>query len=467
MPIATLSIDLEARLANLQQGMDKAGRLAEKQSQQIESSFNGMKTAAAGVGAALAASLSVAGIVTFVRATIDGVDRLNDLADATGASIENLSALEDIAVRTGTSMDTVGDAVVKLNKFLGEAGKPGGEAANALKAIGLNAAELKRLDPAEALRQVAVALSGYADDGNKARLVQELFGKSIQEVAPLLKDLAAAGKLNATVTTEQAQAAERFNLQLFALQKNATDASRQITGPLVSALNNFLEKARDASDTSKGLQERLALLFGAAKSLGAGALIGLSSEDTDRLAEARTELAAIEQALKRADISAARRADLENKRIGRLSTIAKLQADGASSFRPSQNYGDGFRPSLPAVAADKPKPRGAADITRTLAPAGLSPAALDALKAIDGTDEAKVRSLNAALDELFAIRAGGAGSGPDVDAAIAKLRDELEKLSPAAQEAAKAKQRLDAILSNTPTARMISVCSLRVGMTRS
>ena len=58
-----------------------------------------------------------------------------------------------------------------------------------LKAIGLNAQELRRIDPAEALQRVAVALNRYSDDGNKARIVQELFGKSVRE-APFMKDLA-------------------------------------------------------------------------------------------------------------------------------------------------------------------------------------------------------------------------------------------------------------------------------------
>lgn len=207
MALATLSIDLVAQLASLQQGLDKAGRLAEQQAAKIESTFNGLKGAAAGIGTALAGALSVAGLVGFFRATVDGLDRLNDLRDATGASIGNLSALEDIAARTGTTMDTVSDTVVKLNKTLGESSKPGSDAANALAAIGLNAEQLNRLDPAEALRQVAVALSGFADDGNKARIVQELFGKSIQQVAPLLGDLAKSGELNATVTAQQAQEA--------------------------------------------------------------------------------------------------------------------------------------------------------------------------------------------------------------------------------------------------------------------
>lgn len=204
-----------------------------------------LQSRAAGLGAALSriapgltAAFSVVGITAFVKRTIDGIDALNDLSDATGASIENISALEDIAKRTGTSIDTVGTAVVKMNQALGNS-KPGSDVAKALNAIGLEAKELKQLDPAEAFRRIAVALAKFADDGNKARLVQELFGKSVREVAPLLKDLATQTELVGTVTTEQAKAAEAFNIQLFNLQKNATDAGRAITFELLPALNSY------------------------------------------------------------------------------------------------------------------------------------------------------------------------------------------------------------------------------------
>jgi len=181
---------------------------------------------------------------------LDGIDALNDVADATGASIENISALEDVAVRTGASLDTVSSTLVKFNNVLKEAdGKNG--ASLALEQIGLNAEELKRIDPAEALRQTAVALSQFADDGNKARIIQELFGKSVKEAAPFLKDLAEQGQLNAKVTAEQAAEAERFNKSLFDLQKNVIDIARDISGPLVKSLNEVIQLFKDGRAAGK------------------------------------------------------------------------------------------------------------------------------------------------------------------------------------------------------------------------
>lgn len=454
MALATLSIDLVAQLASLQSGMDKAGRIAEKQAAQIESRYARMSALAAGVGAALGGAISVAGITQFLRSTIDGVDALNDLSDATGASIENISALEDIAARTGTTMDTVGAALVKFNRVLADA-NPDTPMARALKSIGLNATELRKLDPAEALRRTAVALAGYADDGDKARLVQELFGKSVREVAPLLKDLAEAGKLNATVTTEQAKAAEEFNKQMSAFNKNITDAARSISGPLVNAMNDFIGRAKQASDESKGFGERLQSLFGAAKSLGFGALLGLSNNELSVLQQAQVELQAIEAQLQRSDISEARRADLEKKRIGRMQTINKLQAENVYS-----NEGrNATRPSVPVIPEPPKKTGGgggAASRERSFVSNSFDQATIAALRAMEATDTNKLRELNLALTGLFELQRETRGD-PAVAQAIAKVRAEIEALSTKAMpDAEPLRAYTDALaaMQNTDAARI-------------
>lgn len=178
------------------------------------------------------------GLTGAVRQLAKDLDALNDASDALGDSVENLSALENVARRNGEGLDLVVTAVNKLNKALGEA-KPQSPMALALERIGLNAKDLRQLDPSEALQRVAIALQDYGNSGEKARIIQELFGKSSREVAAFLKDLAEAGKLNATVTAAQAEEAERFNKQLAELTTNAGNAARTVAGQLVSAINQL------------------------------------------------------------------------------------------------------------------------------------------------------------------------------------------------------------------------------------
>ena len=243
MAIATLSIDLVAKMAALEAGMTKAQQIVARSAADMEKNFAGLRNAAGSVFASFGGALAIGGLTAMFRATVDGIDKLNDLADVTGSTVEKISALEDVALRTGASIDVVGDALIKLNKDLTDP-NPDSEASKALRQIGLDAAELRKQDPADALKKVADALAGYADDADKARLVQTLLGKSVREIGPYLKDLADAGQLNATVTTEQAKQAEAFNRQLQAMQANSVALARSIVGDMLPALTAFLERLR-------------------------------------------------------------------------------------------------------------------------------------------------------------------------------------------------------------------------------
>lgn len=204
--------------------------------------------------AALAGSFTLGAVFAFVKGVNDGVDALNDIKDATGDTIENISALEDVGKRTGASLDLVGGVLIKFNDLLSKA-TPKSDIALQLKAIGLNAEELRKLNPSEALRQTAMALAGYADDANKARLIQDLFGKSVKEAAPFLADLAEQGSLVAKVTAQQAEEADKFNKELFAFQANASEAARALSGPLIEGINAAAKAFREGRAAGQSFWE--------------------------------------------------------------------------------------------------------------------------------------------------------------------------------------------------------------------
>jgi hypothetical protein len=243
--LGSLVVSLEANTAKFTSAMDKAAY-------QTEQAMKSMEDDAKTVGSALGA-MAVAGtgaMAVMIKSAIDGMDALNDLKDATGASIANISALEDVAVRSGANIDTVGTAMIKFQKVLMDA-KPGSQAELGLTALGLRAEELKNMDLGEAMLQYAKAMDQFADDGDKARLMLEQTGKSVRELAPFLKDLAEQEKLIGTVSAEQALEAEKFNKELFNMKKNADDVARAIAGPLITAFNNFMSAQREAKKEGK------------------------------------------------------------------------------------------------------------------------------------------------------------------------------------------------------------------------
>jgi hypothetical protein len=455
MPLATLSIDLETRLAGLQQGFDKAARLAEKNASDVEARYNRLASVAAGVGAAIAGAFSAGALVQFFRTTVNGLDALNDLADATGASIENLSALEDIAARTGTSFDTVGSALVRFNAELAGA-KAGGQTAEILQRIGLGAEELRRLDPAEALRRTAVGLAQFADDGDKARAVQQLFGKSVAEVAPLLKDLAAAGQLNATVTRDQAEEAERFNRQLSEFSKNISDAGLAITSDLLPELNKALQAFTALS--------RLKLLnFSSVVEVLKGNTFSDPAEGAAFYAQKLEELQKQFRNVVAATDSGKRPSggallDLA-KDIEQIQALRDYYRQFAQQELPQASYSNEGRPrrfgGLPGAPG---KPAAASRVKATdFAGTPLDPLTIAALKRLESTDTAKLGQLR--LELLALIEVGGDSEAGNQGDALRAIREEIAKLDPEQVKLAASRQRLNELLSKTPTGQLSTVLS--------
>lgn len=428
MALATLSIDLEARLAKLDEGMTRATRIVEKSGAQMNAAFaKASKAASAFIGLLGGASLGA-----YAASVIRGVDALNDFADATGTTVENASALEDIALRTGTSFEAAEGSLLRFNQALADAAKKDSDAARVFEQLGLNADELRRLDPAEALLRTAQALEGFAADGDRARAVQELFGKSVREVAPFLKDLAEAGQLNATVTTEQAAAAETYAKRTAELQKNVIDLTRTAVGPFLEASAAMAAALKGADvdfEALSGTAQALAVPMQALVVLGAnvafvfrgvGTEIGVLAAQAQVLATQGLSAALALGSAAREEAARARKEFDEFER--RVLGLSANRTDSAQKRIEDR----GFTPALKGVGSigDRVKDK----------------ALEDALKRIESTDDKKIARIRAELEKLISIRRAG---GQVPEQAFALLAEDLAKLDPAAREAAEALKRFD------------------------
>jgi hypothetical protein len=321
MAIATLSIDLIAKLADLEAGFNRAAQLADKSANKIEMSFAGLTNKAVELGKAIGGIWAAKQAIGFIDDVNEGTAALEDLSTATGSTVENLSALEDVGRRTGNSFETVAATLVKFNKGL-EGAKAGDDVSRIFDALGLSVKELKALDPAEALRRTAVALEGWANEGDKARAVQVLFGKSIREAAPFLRDLADQTKLVGTVTADAAKAAKQFDDSLHTLSKELLDASRAIIGPLVDGLNVLIAKFLEARDASRAWAKE-------------GREKDAAESRANDLRLVNDMIAANTKRLDEGNLSIERRNRLLNQQKGLFAQQANLQAGmdaGASPF---------------------------------------------------------------------------------------------------------------------------------------
>lgn len=219
----------------------------------IGGEFNALSGIAGKLSGAFAA-IGGTGLILLADNAIKAAAELDDLSEITGASVEELSKLEQVAIVSGVAMKDVADASVKLTKALSEAEDPASLAAKALSALGLSAKELKGVDPAEQMRQIAVALGGFADGASKTALATALMGKSGAQALPYLKDLAEAGKLNATLTKEQAAAAEQYEKQSKALNVELNRMGKIIAVESIPVLTALKQTSLDVARALFGIK---------------------------------------------------------------------------------------------------------------------------------------------------------------------------------------------------------------------
>lgn len=236
-----------------------------------------LKQLQSGAGAALAtigvlgAGLSVAGIVGSLKASVDAMDALNDAADQTGSSVEDLSSLLNTLAPYGATVDQITDATGRLARAMAGADDETKGAGAAFAALGVATRDASgNLRPTvDVLTDVAKALDLYEDGTNKTVIAQQLFGKTGASLLPLLKDLAGAERVAATVTSEQAAEAERLNVELGRLKVAFEGLKVSIGGPLLTALNDLIQQFREGKEAAGGFWEalfRFGLKYGPDKS---------------------------------------------------------------------------------------------------------------------------------------------------------------------------------------------------------
>ncbi|MER2518574.1 MAG: hypothetical protein ABTR92_19620 [Candidatus Accumulibacter phosphatis] len=249
MAIATLSIDLVARLANIERDLGRVGSLAERSARQMESAFTGASSVIGSAFAGLAGAFSVGALAEMVQSSIDAADAVSKLSQRTGESVENLSKLQYAGSLADVSNEKLADTFKKLAKNMEEAVGGSGDAADAFKAIGVAVVDStgKMRSSGAVLNDIADEFASYKDGAEKAALAQSLFGKSGADLIPLLnagsaglQDMGAeAERLGVVFSTQTAQAAEQFNDNMTRLKASLSSIANQTSASLLPLLNEL------------------------------------------------------------------------------------------------------------------------------------------------------------------------------------------------------------------------------------
>lgn len=256
MAFATLTLDLIARLANIEADMGRMAQLAEKGAQRVDRAFSAIGATVGGLGI----GLGVAAITNGIRNIVDQADGMNDLASRTQTSVQAIASFKLIAEQSGTSLESLGKGINRVTLFMGQ------NAAEA-KALGITAR-----DPVEGFLQFADALDNAATPQERAALASKVLGKSYEELLPLLNE--GSGKLRQSAQASAAYAeamaklapeADKFKDQLAELDQHVDVLAIRFGNRLVPGLNATAESMANLSEKGHPVMALLRGLAGLGK----------------------------------------------------------------------------------------------------------------------------------------------------------------------------------------------------------
>lgn len=247
MALATLSIDLVAKVAQFEQQLKQTTAVVEGQAKAMAGAIGVVETSLKSLGLAAVAGLSFGALKDKISGVVSAAADLQQLSERTGATVEELSGLASVARLSNTENEALAAGLQKLSKSMVAVKDDGSETAKAFAAIGISAADLRDKSPAAALQLIAERLTGYRDGAEKTAIAQALMGKSGANLLPLLKDLADAGALQAKVTAEQAQMADEYEKNLVRLNAAQSAAFKTLAMELLPVMNDVAQVMLDSA----------------------------------------------------------------------------------------------------------------------------------------------------------------------------------------------------------------------------
>jgi hypothetical protein len=358
--IGKLTIELGANVARLQQDMAQAQRTVQTATQGMKNAVETVKSAFVALGIASAAVNYGRG----VQLALEHAEGLNKLSMKTGIATEALSGFSVAAQLSDVSQEDLSTGLKKLAVNMAAAAGGAKEQSKVFESMGLSVFQsngsLKATDAM--MRELALKFESFKDGPEKAALAVALFGKSGDQMIPLLNSLSRtadeARRLGVVISGDTAKAAEEFNdnlKRMTILSEHAKLALGDYFLPrLIAISQDFIEAASNGQKflgTLKALGQLFGLPFMDPKAIAdQKEMIRLAErhlkveEEIDRLRNDKVQGPGRDQqiAMRKAELAAL------DSRLGALS--AKISPEDPRNFDARDWL---TRRKLPAPIADK------------------------------------------------------------------------------------------------------------------
>lgn len=183
----------------------------------------------------LAAGAAVGVASAFAAITVEGfkaADAIGDAADRAGIAVESMSRLKFVADQNDVEFSALTIALKKYQVVLSEASGGQKEASNSLKLLGLSASQLKNLKVEDQLRIIADQFRRIKNPADQTRIAVELFGRSGEQLVPLLRQ---GGSAIEALTKE----ADELGITLDGRTVRAIDAADKALKKLKATISAF------------------------------------------------------------------------------------------------------------------------------------------------------------------------------------------------------------------------------------
>ncbi len=209
----------------------------------------------AATGAAVAASS-----VLMVKGQLSSIDAISKQADVLGLTTEQLVGYQHAAAHAGVTNEALGTAFSKMLKNVGDARDGLTGAVSKFDALGLSVDDLSRMSPDQQFKAIADAMGGLTNQADKAKVAQDLFGRSGLDLLRVLAlgtdgiDAAkkAAEQMGLTFNRVDGAKVETLNDDLHDLGQLVTGVSRRLTIELAPYIDAASKKLLSLGITGQG-----------------------------------------------------------------------------------------------------------------------------------------------------------------------------------------------------------------------
>lgn len=205
----------EKQVKDVDRAQDGAEKSTDKWGDKLKT---GLRTGLLAAGAAIAGL--VAGIGALGAKVLANADELQKMADKTGLSAERLQELQYVGDDLGVELETIASAQAKLTRSMDAARKGTDDQAKAFAKLGISVtnADGSLRDAKTVMMEAFKALNGVGNETERDALALAIFGRSAQELNPLivaggdaLADLAdEAHRVGAVMSDEAVAALDAF-----------------------------------------------------------------------------------------------------------------------------------------------------------------------------------------------------------------------------------------------------------------